>query len=208
MVNSLELFSPPSAPELAQTQRLLGHESAMFSILLRMLADQQCRTRLLCPILNPFKQKRIAHLNPFRSAFVRCHRLLNLSERKDVRFFFLDNLSRAYHAQMGLDSYLYHRWLEDTFEPRQDQPFRDWCAKHGCRTLFAADMFHLLVYLDRGIVHDKFRSIWQKLSPASADQLRVLMWRIIQCGAVTIDHPTPDNAHHYVVQWANYSCEI
>lgn len=209
MTGSNDLFNPPSDAEIAHTCQLEHREFAMFSALLCMLSDAASRERLSClPHLASVRPRQPSGSDRFRSAFLRCYRLLSLTERKDVKSFFLDNLRRAYYATLAPSSYLLHSWLINEEEINYDQGFISWCAKNHCRRLSAANIFLLLVQLKCHILRANFKPVWLGLEISSSAKLRAMMWRIIQCGADTIEQVKSAGGTRYLIKTARFTCEI
>ncbi|KKT93737.1 MAG: hypothetical protein UW94_C0004G0022 [Parcubacteria group bacterium GW2011_GWA2_45_14] len=205
MVSPNELFEPPSELEVAEANQLQHREFAMFSALLYILSDADSRKRLTClPQLTP---RQPSHSNRFRISFLRCFRLLSLSERKYVKSFFLGSLRQAYYASLAPKSYLLQSWL-DKEEIDHDQDFLSWCAGQHCRRLSAADMFLVLVQLECCVLRENFMPVWSGFTISSAGKLRAMMWRIIQCGASTINPFTSAGEVRYLVRTTHFSCEI
>lgn len=210
MVNVPVLFGPPSDREIELCSRLHGREFAIFSALLLILGDNYCRDKLRCPsplaILR--RESSGGRHNHFRSAFVHCYRLLNLSERKLVRSFLLDTLWQAYLGATTRDSYLHSAWLTEDSNPGRDTAFLSWCAGKNCSRLTAADLFFHLVRLDCCVFRAAFLSVWDKLSGSSAAQLRATMWRIVKCGAKSVGTVTCADTYQYCIRTSTRTCEI
>lgn len=209
MTGRNDLFNPPSDAEIADACQLQHREFAMFSALLCMLSDAASRERLSClPQLASVRPRQSSQSDRFRSAFLRCYRLLSLTERKYVKSFFLDNLRCAYYATLAPGSYLLHSWLINEEETNYDQGFLFWCARKNCRRLTAADMFLLLVQLECHVLREDFQPVWSGLAIPSSAKLRAMMWRIIRCGADTIELAKSATATRYLIKTARFTCEI
>lgn len=209
MTGRSDLFNPPSDAEIAHACQLEHREFAMFSTLLCILSDAASRERLSClPQLTSVRPRQPSGSDRFRSAFLRCYRLLSLTERKYIKSFFLENLTQAYYASLAPGSYLLHSWLINEEETNYDQDFLFWCAQRHCRRLTAADMFLLLVQLECHILRENFQPVWSGLAILSSAKLRAMMWRIIQCGADTIEQVKSAGGTRYLIKTARFTCEI
>lgn len=204
-----DLFNPLSDAEIAQACQLQHREFAMFSALLCLLSDAASREKLSClPQLAAVRPRQPSGSDRFRSAFLRCYRLLSLTERKYVKAFFLDSLRQSYYATLVPGSYLLHSWLIDEEDRNHDQGFLFWCAQNHCQRLSAADMFLLLVQLKCHVLRDNFKPVWSGLAISSSAKLRAMMWRIIRCGADTIEQVKSAGETRYLIKTARFTCEI
>jgi hypothetical protein len=209
MSNLNALFDPPSDLEIQEANRLQHREFAMFSALLSMLSDASSREKLNClPQRASVRPRQSSHSNRFRTSFLRCYRLLGLSERKYLKSFFLESLREVYYASLAPKSFLLQSWLVDEDGTSHDQDFLSWCAGQHCRRLSAANMFLALVQLECCVLRHNFMPVWSGLTISSAAKLRAMMWRIIQCGASTINPFTSAGEVRYLVRTTHFSYEI
>jgi hypothetical protein len=209
MVIPSQLFQPLTTEEISQSSSVQGREFRLFTTLLCMLTDYNCRARLTCPNLckTPSTARR-SSADRFRTAFIRCSYLLSLAERKRLRSFLIDSLWYAYLAIQPVGSYLYRQILLDEFDPVTNPTFLLWCAGKPCSHISTATLFLRLVQSESGVLRTDFNSIWSLLSAGSSAQLRAIMWRLVRCGAQSIDLTTRRQQNIYLVKLSHSTCEV